>query len=115
MTDYSNIPTPAKCYVDFCLVPIGTGSVSVAKEVAEVQKVLKASGLPYTLHSAGTTVEGSWDECMKAIGKAHQVVHQMGAVRIQTSMRVGSRTDKDQTAEQKIKRVQDILANEGQS
>jgi uncharacterized protein YqgV (UPF0045/DUF77 family) len=35
---------------------VGTGNVSVAKEVAEVQKVLKASGLAYTLHSAGTTV-----------------------------------------------------------
>jgi uncharacterized protein YqgV (UPF0045/DUF77 family) len=28
----------------------------VAQEVAEVQKLLKASGLSYTMHSAGTTV-----------------------------------------------------------
>lgn len=73
-TDYSSVPTPARCYVDFCLIPvgyrgrcwlllcshrldqIGTGSVSVAREVAEVQKLLKASGLSYTMHSAGTTV-----------------------------------------------------------
>ena len=38
---------------------VGTGSVSVAKEVAEVQKLLKASGLTYTMHSAGTTVGSS--------------------------------------------------------
>ncbi|KAL2140072.1 hypothetical protein VTI28DRAFT_4286 [Corynascus sepedonium] len=114
-TDYSKIPTPASCYVDFCLVPVGTNNVSVAREVAEVQKVLKASGLRYTLHSAGTTVEGSWDEVMKAVGQAHSVVHQTGAVRIQTSMRVGTRTDKAQTAEQKVKRVQDLLAKDEQS
>ncbi|KAK3295878.1 YkoF-like protein [Chaetomium fimeti] len=114
-TDYSQLPTPAMCYVDFCLVPIGTGNVSVAKEVAEVQKVLKASGLPYTLHSAGTTVEGNWDEVMKVVGQAHSVVHQAGAVRIQTSMRVGSRTDKAQHAEEKVKRVQDLLAKDEQS
>ncbi|KAH6849787.1 YkoF-like protein [Chaetomium sp. MPI-CAGE-AT-0009] len=114
-TDYSQLPTPAMCYVDFCLVPVGTGNVSVAKEVADVQKVLKASGLSYTLHSAGTTVEGNWDEVMKVIGQAHSVVHQAGAVRIQTSMRVGSRTDKAQSAEQKVKRVQDLLAKDGQS
>ena len=30
--------------------------MSVAEEVAEVQRVLKASGLKYTMHSAGTTV-----------------------------------------------------------
>ncbi len=35
---------------------VGTGRVSVAQEVAEVQKLLKASGLSYTMHSAGTTV-----------------------------------------------------------
>jgi len=110
--DYSSIPTPASCYVDFCLIPVGTGSVSVANEVAEVQKLLKASGLTYTMHSAGTTVEGPWDEVMKVVGQAHALVHQNGVQRVQTSMRVGTRTDKSQTAAQKIKRVEEILAKE---
>lgn len=110
--DYSSIETPASCYVDFCLVPVGTGNVSVANEVAEVQRVLKASGLKYTMHSAGTTVEGSWDEVMKVIGQAHAVVHQGGVKRVQTSMRVGTRTDKKQTAEDKVKRVQGILSQD---
>jgi uncharacterized protein YqgV (UPF0045/DUF77 family) len=35
---------------------VGTGNLSVAKEVAEVQRLLKDSGLKYTMHSAGTTV-----------------------------------------------------------
>lgn len=72
-------------------IKVGTGNLSVAKEVAEVQKLLKASGLTYTMHSAGTTVEGSWDEVFKVIGQAHSVVHQAGPQRIQTSMRVGTR------------------------
>lgn len=41
---------------DGFLLQVGTGSVSVAEEVAQVQRVLKASGLKYTMHSAGTTV-----------------------------------------------------------
>ncbi|KAI1393211.1 uncharacterized protein F4822DRAFT_435594 [Hypoxylon trugodes] len=94
---------------------VGTGSVSVAEEVAAVQKLLKASGLTYTMHSAGTTVEGSWDEVMKVIGQAHSVVHSKGVVRVQSSMRVGTRTDKKQTAQDKVKRVEDILAKEGSS
>ncbi|KAI7783104.1 cell wall biogenesis protein [Diaporthe eres] len=108
--DYSSVPTPERCYADFCLVPVGTGELSVAKEVAEVQKLLKASGLTYTMHSAGTTVEGSWDEVMRVIGQAHSVVHQVGPQRIQTSMRVGTRTDKKQTAADKVRRVEDLLA-----
>lgn len=54
--NYSSIKTPERCYADFCLIPVGTGSLSVAKEIAEVQRLLKASGLKYTMHSAGTTV-----------------------------------------------------------
>ncbi|EHK24582.1 uncharacterized protein TRIVIDRAFT_29785 [Trichoderma virens Gv29-8] len=107
--DYASIPTPASCYADFCLIPVGTGSVSVAEEVAQVQRVLKASGLKYTMHSAGTTVEGSWEDVMTVIGKAHSAVHEKGVVRVQSSMRVGSRTDKKQTAEDKVKRVEDLL------
>ncbi|EGO57604.1 hypothetical protein NEUTE1DRAFT_41138 [Neurospora tetrasperma FGSC 2508] len=110
--DYANIETPASCYVDFCLIPVGTGNVSVAKEVAEVQRVLAASGLKSTMHSAGTTVEGSWDEVMKVIGQVHAVVHQGGVKRVQTSMRVGTRIDKKQTAEDKVKRVQAILSED---
>ena len=53
--------------------------------------MLKASGLKYTMHSAGTTVEGSWDEVMKVVGQAHAVVHQGGVKRVQSSMRVGTR------------------------
>ncbi|KAL1869084.1 hypothetical protein VTK73DRAFT_3392 [Phialemonium thermophilum] len=109
---YSNLATPATCYADFCIIPVGTGSPSVSHEVAEVQKLLKASGLTYTMHSAGTTVEGSWDEVMKVIGQAHALLHENGAKRVQTSMRVGTRTDKKQTAADKVKKVEQILEQE---
>ncbi|KAF3770519.1 hypothetical protein M406DRAFT_245506 [Cryphonectria parasitica EP155] len=110
--DYSSVATPERCYVDFCLVPVGTASPSVAKEVAAVQRLLKASGLTYTMHSAGTTVEGSWDEVMRVVGRAHAVVHEMGVGRVQSSMRVGTRTDKKQSAADKVKRVEDLLAED---
>ncbi|PFH58804.1 hypothetical protein XA68_13196 [Ophiocordyceps unilateralis] len=113
--DYAAIPLPARCYADFCLLPVGTGTASVAAEVAAVQQLLKASGLQYSMHAAGTTVEGSWDAVMTVIGKAHSLVHGRGVARIQSSMRVGTRTDKQQTAEEKVQRVEQLLlAKEGQ-
>lgn len=54
--DLADLKTPAACIADFCLIPIGTPTASVSKEVAEVQRVLKRSGLEYSMHSAGTTV-----------------------------------------------------------
>lgn len=49
---------------------------------------------------------------MTTIGRAHSLVHASGAARIQTSMRVGTRTDKAQTAAEKVERVRQILAAE---
>ncbi|SPN98393.1 related to ECM15 protein, involved in cell wall biogenesis and architecture [Cephalotrichum gorgonifer] len=113
--DYSTLKTPELCYVDFCLLPLGTGSPSVANEIAEVQKLIRSSGLKHTMHSAGTTIEGSWDDVMGIVGKAHTLVHQKGVARVQTSMRAGSRTDKVQHFEDKVKKVEDLLSKDAQS
>merc|ERR1712000_44697 len=50
------LPTPPAAVADFCLIPIGTPTASVSNEVAAVQRLMKASGLSYSMHSAGTTV-----------------------------------------------------------
>lgn len=54
--DLTALQTPPSCTADFCLIPLGTPTASVSKEVAEVQRLLKKSGLKYSMHSAGTTV-----------------------------------------------------------
>ncbi|KAI9931239.1 hypothetical protein ASPWEDRAFT_166814 [Aspergillus wentii DTO 134E9] len=107
--DTSSIPTPAHCTADFCLIPIGTGSASVSAQVAEVQRLIAKSGVKYTMHSAGTTLEGSWDRVHQVIGQAHTILHQQGIVRIQTDIRTGSRTDKLQTCEDKVNKVRELL------
>lgn len=91
--------------IDFCVIPIGVG-VSVSKYVAEIQKILQKSGLNYKMHAYGTNVEGEWDEVFAAVKKCHEAVHEMGAPRISTSMRIGTRTDRLQTMEDKIKSVE---------
>lgn len=35
---------------------VGTGTPSVSCEIAEVQKLIRSSGLKFSMHSAGTTV-----------------------------------------------------------
>lgn len=83
--------TPPKCVADFCLVPIGTPSASVSAQIADVQRLIRKSGVEYTMHSAGTTLDGTWDEVMKLIGQCHTMLHEKGIVRIQTDIRVGTR------------------------
>jgi uncharacterized protein YqgV (UPF0045/DUF77 family) len=49
---------------------------------------------------------------MKVIGQCHAMLHNNGVVRIQSDIRVGTRTDKNQTFAMKVKAVEDILAND---
>lgn len=51
-----SLKTPPKCTADFCLIPIGTPTASVSAQIADVQRLMKRSGLSYSMHSAGTTV-----------------------------------------------------------
>jgi len=104
-----SIPTPSHCTADFCLIPIGTSSASVSAQIADVQRLIQKSGLSYVMHSAGTTLEGPWDKVHQVIGQAHTMLHQQGILRIQSDIRVGSRTDKHQTFEDKIAAVERLL------
>ncbi|KAF7504390.1 hypothetical protein GJ744_002256 [Endocarpon pusillum] len=110
--DVVALPTPPKCIADFCLIPIGTSSASVSGEIADVQRLLQKSGLVFSMHSAGSTVEGSWDEVMRLIGQAHTMLHEKGVVRVQTDIRVGTRTDKSQSMADKVTAVERLLAEE---
>ncbi|CAG8211050.1 unnamed protein product [Penicillium salamii] len=123
----ADIPTPAHCVADFCLIPIGTSSPSVSDQIADVQRLIETCGLKYVMHSAGTTIEnavrpaanaamlfieGPWDRVHQVIGQAHTILHRQGIVRIQTDVRVGSRTDKVQSFEDKVSKVRELLAKD---
>ncbi|HSW62672.1 MAG TPA: MTH1187 family thiamine-binding protein [Dissulfurispiraceae bacterium] len=95
--------------VDLTVVPVGIG-VSLSAYVAACEKILSASGLKIALHANGTNIEGEWDAVFAAVRRCHETVHDMGAPRIFTVIKLGTRTDKEQTMEDKIKSVKDKLA-----
>ena len=90
--------------VDLCVVPIGVG-VSLSRYVAECERVIREAGLKSQLHAYGTNIEGEWDDVFAAVKRCHEAIHQMGAPRITTTMKMGTRTDREQTMEDKIQSV----------
>lgn len=94
-----------KVSIDLCVIPQGVG-ISNSEYVAACQKVLQEAGLSHRLHGWGTNVEGDWDAVMAAVKRCHEVVHEMGAPRVHTTMKIGTRTDKDQTMEDKVRSVE---------
>ncbi len=97
-----------KVIMDLCVVPLGVG-VSLGEYIAECEKVLQQAGLKTRLHAYGTNIEGEWDEVMLAVRKCHEKLHQMGVPRISSSIRLGTRTDRAQTMDDKVRSVQNRL------
>ena len=95
---------------DLCVVPIGVG-VSVSRYVAACGRILEEAGLETKLHAYGTNIQGEWDVVMAAIKRCHEKVHEMGAPRISTTMKLGTRTDRDQTMDEKVRSVEGKLQN----
>ena len=97
-----------KVIIDLCVVPLGVG-LSVSKYVVACQKIIQGAGLKSQLHAYGTNIEGEWDAVFDAVKQCHERVHEMGCSRITTTIKVGTRTDRDQTMADKVSSVEDKL------
>lgn len=91
--------------VELCLVPLGVG-VSVSFYVAACQRVLRELGFETELHAYGTNFEGEWEDVMQAVRQCHEQVHELGAPRIFTSMKLGTRVDREQRLADKVTSVE---------
>lgn len=98
-----------KVIVDFCLIPLGAG-LSLTPYIAECQRILRDRALKHELHAYGTNIEGEWDAVMAAIKYCHERVHEMGAPRITTTVKLGTRTDRDDSMQGKVASVEAELA-----
>jgi uncharacterized protein (TIGR00106 family) len=97
-----------KVIADLCLVPLGVG-VSVSEYIVACEQVIQEAGLEFRLHAYGTNIEGEWDEVFQVIRRCHEKVHEMGAPRIHSTLRFGTRVDRDQSMEDKVRSVQEKL------
>jgi len=97
-----------KVIVDLCVVPIGVG-VHLAPYVAACQKVLSEAGLTIRLHPNGTAIEGEWAPVFAAIEACHAALHAMDCPRIFTTVTINTRTDRDQSLDDKVDSVRSLL------
>jgi uncharacterized protein (TIGR00106 family) len=98
-----------KAIADVCIVPLGVG-LSISKYVAVCERIFNEAGLNPRLHAYGTNIEGDWDDIVAAIKRCHEEIHAMDAPRITTSIRLGTRTDREQSMQDKVDSVQAKLA-----
>jgi uncharacterized protein (TIGR00106 family) len=58
---------------EFSIAPLGAGE-HLSEAVAEMLKIVDASGLPYELHAMGTILEGEWGEVMGVIERCYRTM-----------------------------------------
>ncbi len=94
--------------IDLCVIPIGVG-VSLSEYIVACQKIIREAGLIHEMHAYGTNIEGEWDEVFAAVKRCHETVHAMGAPRITTTIKLGTRVDRPQTLADKVSSVKEKL------
>jgi uncharacterized protein (TIGR00106 family) len=99
-----------KVIADFCLVPIGVG-VSLSEYITACEQILASYPVRTHLHAYGTNIEGEWNEVFAAIKQCHDKVHSMGAPRISSTIRIGTRIDREQTMDAKVASVRNKLGS----
>ena len=95
--------------VDVCVIPIGVG-VSLSAYVAACERIFLQHGLEVKLHATGTDIAGEWDVVFAALKQCHQTLHEMGAPRINTTLKLGTRTDRQQSMAERIQSVEEKLS-----
>ena len=97
-----------KAIADISIIPLGVG-LSLSKYVAACERVLRETGLEPRLHANGTNVEGEWDVVMTALKRCHERLHELGVPRVATNLRLGTRVDREQSMDHKVRSVEEKL------
>jgi uncharacterized protein (TIGR00106 family) len=97
-----------KVIADLTVSPFGVG-LSVSKYIAACHRIFEEAGLKTNLHAYGTNLEGDWDTVMAAIKKCHEELHHMEVPRITSSIKIGTRIDKQQSMADKVSSVRNKL------
>ena len=91
------------------ITPLGTGTPSVSRYVAGVERILRATTLKHQLTAMGTIIEGDLDEILAVVRTMHEHPFTQGAVRVSTLLKIDDRRDKEHTIAGKMRSVEEKL------
>jgi len=78
--------------LELSVIPLGRGR-SISADVADLVKIIDASGLDYRLTAAGTILEGGWDQVMEVARKCHAEMRKK-TERVVTFMKIDDYADR---------------------
>ncbi len=80
--------------MEISIVPLGTGSTSLSRYVAQVISRLDGAGLAYELTDMGTIIQGDAARLMELAAELHEIPFAHGVKRVYTVIKLDDRRDK---------------------
>ena len=90
------------------IAPVDVGE-ELSKHVAEVVKIIRASGLPNKTYSMFTEIEGDWDAIMTVVKRATFVLAEKG-IRTEVVLKADIRPGVSNMMTGKVDRLEEALA-----
>ena len=94
--------------IAIAIAPVGVGE-ELSKHVAEVVKIIRASGLPNKTYSMFTEIEGDWDAIMTVVKRATFVLAEKG-IRTEVVLKADIRPGVSNMMTGKVDRLEEALA-----
>jgi uncharacterized protein (TIGR00106 family) len=85
-----------KATAELQVIPIGS-NVSVRQEISRVVEILRDYNFAFETHASGTNIEGELEDILSIVRQIHETLHQEGAIRLVSYLKLETRTDKAPT------------------
>ncbi|AEG59401.1 protein of unknown function DUF77 [Desulforamulus ruminis DSM 2154] len=100
--------------VEVTVMPLGTQSTSLSRFVAGCLEILQqAEDIQFQLTPMGTVIEGDLNRVLELVRRMHEQPFLAGASRVNTSIRIDDRRDKQGTMAGKMAAVEEKLTKPG--
>ncbi len=97
--------------MDISVIPLDGKGRGYSAAIAELEKLIEASGLESRLYDMGTLVYGPAPRLFELAGELHEYFFSKGYLRVYTVMKVDDRRDRDVSPGEKAASVRKRLAD----
>ena len=99
---------------DLTVLALGRQGASASEYIAEIQRAPgEQDRVRFRMHAMGTSLEGTTEDILAVVGELHAVPFDQGVPRVYTVLKLDERRDRpDQTLDDKVRSVEDLLGDD---